>query len=106
MQHITQTSDKTATNSPGERKRNLKQLPPVLILVYYPHCISTICLFQNALNSTHNAVQRPGRTPFTILFAQLVRQICLAFLEFRKALEQDAMSSSVSRRKVQNTCEI
>ena len=29
-----------------------------------------------------------------------------ALLGFRKALEQDAMSSSVSRRKVQNTCEI
>ena len=30
----------------------------------------------------------------------------LALLDFRKALEQDAMSSSVSRRKAHNTCEI
>ena len=30
----------------------------------------------------------------------------LTFLGFRKALEEDAIPSSVSRRKVQNTCEI
>ena len=58
--------------------------------------------------SYHSAIPEKfvtARVDFGIAFSIKIISSSALF-GFGKALEQDAMSSSISRRKVQNTCEI
>mgnify|MGYP007058662167 CR=1 FL=1 len=65
-------------------------------LFFLPFCHSTKIFTDHFVNA---------RVNFGIAFSIKLLSSS-ALLGFRKALEQDAMSSSVSRRKVQNACEI
>ena len=68
-----------------------------------PHTVNFLLLKINTKIFTDHFVT--ARVDFGIAFS-IKFLSSSAFLGFRKALERYAMSSLISRRKVQNTCEI